>query len=288
LRVSVILSTYNQPEWLRKTLWGYAIQSHRPLEILIADDGSGPATAEVLVEMGRRYPHLGLRRVWHPDRGFRKTVVLNRATLAARGEYLIFSDGDCIPRRDFVATHVRLANPGRFLSGGAVRLPMQVSQAIQEGDVAAGRAFDAGWLRRKGYDPGFHSLRLLSGGAGPTLLDALSPTGATWNGNNASTWRASVLRVNGFDNDLAYGGLDREFGQRLENLGVVPERVRHRAVAVHLDHPRPYADRDVVRANARYRALVRAVGMVRARNGLSELEPEDGVLIDPAGPGEES
>ena len=34
------------------------------------------------------------------------------------GEYLIFTDGDCIPRRDFVATHRELARPGRFVSGG--------------------------------------------------------------------------------------------------------------------------------------------------------------------------
>jgi glycosyltransferase involved in cell wall biosynthesis len=282
VRVSVILSTYEQPEWLRKTLWGYARQSHQDLQIVVADDGSGPATALVLEEAAARSPDLGLRHVWHPDLGFRKTVILNRAVLASTGEYLIFSDGDCIPRRDFVATHVRLAEPGRFLSGGAVRLPRALSEAITEADVATGRAFDSGWLRARGFDPGRHRLRLLPGRAWPAVLDAVSPTGATWNGNNASTWRRTVLRVNGFENELAYGGEDREFGQRLENLGVVPRRVRHRAVAVHLDHGRPYRDEAVMRRNNLLRAEVRRSGVVRARSGIAELEPETGAFVRPA------
>jgi glycosyltransferase involved in cell wall biosynthesis len=274
LRVSVILSTYNQPEWLRKVLAGYACQSYRDAEIVIADDGSDERTEEVIREACSRYGQLGIRHVWHPDQGFRKTRILNRAILAATGRYLIFSDGDCIPRGDFVATHVRLAQPGRFLSGGAVRLPGDVSEEITEEDVRSDRAFDLGWLRSRGYHPGRHAPRLLRGPTLPALLDALTPTGATWNGNNASTWRHLVLRVNGFENELAYGGEDREFGQRLENLGVVPLRVRYRAVTVHLDHGRPYMDAAVVRANNRYRARVRAAGTVRAGNGLEQLEPE--------------
>jgi glycosyltransferase involved in cell wall biosynthesis len=281
LRVSVILSTYNQPEWLRKTLLGYAAQTRADFEIVVADDGSGEDTARVLAATAARFPHLELRHVWHPDRGFRKTVILNRAVLASRAEYLIFSDGDCIPRRDFIATHVRLAEPGRFLSGGAVWLPRLVSEAITEADVAAGRVFDRSWLRATGFDPGRHRLRLLGGVAGPAVLDAISPTGATWNGNNASTWRDAIVRLNGFDNGLAYGGEDREFGQRLENLGLVARRIRYRAALVHLDHGRPYRDDAVIRENERVRAAVRREGAVRTRNGLAELEPEGEAFVRP-------
>jgi glycosyltransferase involved in cell wall biosynthesis len=282
LRVSVILSTYDQPEWLRKTLWGYACQTYPSFEIVVADDGSRPGTAELLDELRARHPRLVLRHVWHEDRGFRKTVILNRAVLAARGEYAIFSDGDCIPRRDFVATHARLAAPGVFLSGGAVRLPADTSAAITEADVASGQVFQSDWLRSRGFSPGRHRLRLLEGTAWPALLDVLTPTGATWNGNNASTWRSAVLRVNGFDNGLAYGGEDREFGQRLENLGLVAKRVRYRAVAVHLDHGRPYRSEEVIRANNRVRSAVRGSGIVRTLNGIQELEPEAGVTVRPA------
>lgn len=274
MRLSVILSTYNQPEWLRKTLWGYARQSHPDFQVVVADDGSGDDTRAVLEDVRRRHPGLELEHAWHEDRGYRKCVILNRATVAADGEYLVFSDADCIPRRDFVATHARLAEPGRFLSGGAVRLPRDLSEAITEDDVDGGRVFDPRWLSSRGFDPGRHRLRLLDGTALPTLLDALSPTSATWNGNNASTWRAAVVRVNGFEHELGYGGQDREFGERIANLGLTGKLVRHRAVAVHLDHGRPYRTEDSIRGNRGMRESVRRTGRVRALHGIEQLETE--------------
>jgi glycosyltransferase involved in cell wall biosynthesis len=284
VRVAVILSTYNQPEWLRKTLWGYARQDHDDFEVVLADDGSGQETAAVVEEARRRYPALSLRHVWHPDTGYRKCVILNRAIVASEGEYLVFSDGDCIPRRDYVATHARLAERGRFLSGGAVRLPRDVSDAVTEEDVASGRVFDTDWLRARGFEPGRHSLRLLAGTAWPTVLDALSPTGATWNGNNASTWRDVVLRANGFEHEMGYGGQDREFGERLQNLGLAGRRVRHRAVLVHLDHGRPYRTEESIRSNQRLRAETRRSGVVRARCGIDALEPEADAFVSPPSP----
>ena len=281
MRCSVILSTYEQPDWLRKTLWGYARQTHQDFEVVVADDGSGDATRGVVAEARAAYPRLRLRHVWHPDTGYRKCVILNRAVLAATGEYLIFSDGDCIPRRDFVAVHDRLAEPGRFLSGGAVRLPRALSEAIMEDDVEAGDVFDTGWLRDHGFDPGRHRLRLLEGTAAPTILDALSPTGATWNGNNASTWREAVVRANGFEAEMGYGGQDREFGERLENLGLTGRLVRHRAVLVHLDHGRPYRTEESIRRNRDLRSGVRTSGVTRARCGIDELEPEAEAFADP-------
>lgn len=280
MRVSIILSTYRQPEWLRKTLWGYARQTHPDFEVLVADDGSGDATRAVIEEA--RGAGVPVRRVWHEDRGYRKCVILNRAVLAATGQYLIFSDGDCIPRRDFVATHARLATPGRFLSGGAVRLPRDVSEAITEDDVDAGRVFDARWLQERGFDPGRHRLRLLASVAWSTVMDALSPTAATWNGNNASTWRDVVVRANGFEHEMGYGGQDREFGDRLENLGVTGRLVRHRAVTVHLDHGRPYKTDESMRRNREIRTSTRSRGVARARCGIDQLDPEPAAYADPA------
>lgn len=287
MRTAVILSTYNQPEWLRKSLWGYARQTHDDFEVVVADDGSGPETADVIREARTRHPRPAIRHVRHPDRGYRKCVILNRAIVAADADYLVFSDGDCIPRRDFVATHARLARPGTFLSGGAVRLPRPVSEAITEADVDTGRVFDVKWLLAHGFDPGRHRLRLLERGPWPAVLDVLSPTGATWNGNNSSTWRGLVVRANGFEHEMEYGGQDREFGERLRNLGVRGIRVRHRAVAVHLDHGRPYRTEASLRRNREIRAATREAGRVRARCGIDELEPETGAFASSSAKGAE-
>ena len=49
--ITVVLSTYNAPAWLEKSLWGYACQTFRNFEIVIADDGSGPETADLIERM---------------------------------------------------------------------------------------------------------------------------------------------------------------------------------------------------------------------------------------------
>jgi glycosyltransferase involved in cell wall biosynthesis len=278
--VSVILSTYNQPRWLEKALWGYAAQRFREFEVVVADDGSSAETAQVIDRLQGKHG-LRLVHVWHEDRGFRKTEILNRGVLAAGGDYLIFSDGDCIPHPDFVATHVRLAAKRRFLSGGYLKLPMGVSERISEDDVRSGRAFDRRWLTANGWDAGRHGLRLPRSLALAALLDALTPTGATWNGHNASTWREAIVAVNGFDLDMGYGGEDRALGERLANLGYRGRRVRFRAPCLHLDHPRPYADPSVIRANKRVREEIRRTSDVRTRRGLAETATEPHASLSP-------
>src|SRR3989339_1476567 len=129
MRVSVIVSTYNAPAWLEKVLWGYAAQTHRDFELVVADDGSTQATALLLGQL-RRQTQLPIRHVWQERSGFRKCEILNKATVAAAGDYLIYTDGDCIPRCDFVEQHAEMARPATMLSGGCVRLPKDLSQRI--------------------------------------------------------------------------------------------------------------------------------------------------------------
>src|SRR5688500_15087418 len=117
--VSVILSTFNQVDWLEKVLWGYGVQEFQDFEIVIADDGSDASTFHCIEKM-RQNIGVAIHHVWHPDDGFRKCEILNHAIGCTSAEYLVFSDGDCIPRRDFLATHVLNRARGQFLSGGAV------------------------------------------------------------------------------------------------------------------------------------------------------------------------
>jgi glycosyltransferase involved in cell wall biosynthesis len=273
LRASVVLSTYRQPRALELVLHAYAAQSARGFEVVVADDGSGPDTARV-VERMRREHGLGIVHVWHPDRGFRKTEILNRALLAASGDYLLFSDGDCVPRDDFVATHLRLAAPGRFLSGGYLKLPAALTAALTVDDVRAMRHAEPGWLRARGWRPGRRALRLTRSGALATLLDRLTPTRPSWNGHNASGWKADLLRANGFDLRMGYGGEDRALGECLENAGVRGVQLRHRAPLLHLHHERPYLDPARIAENRRLRAGIRRGRLRRAAAGIAEMEPD--------------
>ncbi len=272
MHVSVILATYNQPRWLEKSLWGFATQRHRDFDIVLADDGSGPETAEVVSRM-RADTGLAITHVWHEDRGFRKTEILNRAILATSSEYLIFSDGDCIPRDDFVATHVRLARPGRYLSGGYLKLPPETSEAITPDDIRTGRFATLGWLRAHGYRPGYRFIRLMRSSALPAIMDRATSRRSAWRGNNSSTWREAIVAVNGFDNDMAYGSEDRALGERLMNAGIQPIKIRHRAPTLHLDHGRPWQDPVIGRLNYDRCVAIRRDGTVRAPDGLAELAP---------------
>lgn len=270
MRVSVVLSTYNQPRWLELVLWGYASQTHREFQVVVADDGSGEETASVVRRMAAE-TGLDLLHVWHEDRGFRKPEILNRAIVASSGDYLIFSDGDCVPRGDFVATHVRLAEPGHFLSGGYLKLPARVSERVTAEEVRNGRVFDVRWLRQAGWRPGRHAIRLVPQGRVARVLDAVTPTRPTWNGHNASTWREALVAVNGFESGMGYGGEDRALGDRLGNLGMRGRQVRFRAPCLHLHHDRPYIDPERVRENRSIRDRILREGLTRAQTGIAEL-----------------
>lgn len=276
---SVIISTYNKPGFLERVLRGYAVQSRRDFQVVVADDGSGPETAD-LIRSVRAETDLDLLHVWHEDRGFRKTEILNRAIVAARGDHLLFTDGDCIPRRDLLDVHYMLSTPGRYLAGGYLKLPEHVSAAVTVDDVVSGRFAELGWLRSQGWRPGRRALRLVRSQRLAALFDRLTPTAAHFHGNNASVARVALLEVNGFEGEMGYGGLDRALGYRLENLGVKGRQIRHRAIALHLHHDRPYRDAEVVRRNREILKRIESSKEYRARRGIAELGPDPSLRID--------
>ena len=239
--IGIIISTYNHPEWLEKVFWGLMEQTHPVDEIIIADDGSDDRTVALINRYSDRLP---LQHVWHEDRGFRKTEILNKAVAQAQSEYLIFMDQDVVPRRDFVSRHYLNASRGHFISGGAVMLPKGLSGALTEEDIRTGRAFEIKWLRAHGMAWNWKMSKLWKNMFLCGVLNRLTPTNASWNGNNASTWREYIVAANGFDTRMRYGGEDREFGERLENAGIRGIQLRYGTPMLHLYHERPYRNRD--------------------------------------------
>ncbi|KMT65707.1 glycosyltransferase family 2 protein [Catenovulum maritimum] len=239
--ISVIFTTYNSIDWLQKVLWGFECQTDQNFEVIIADDGSTTDTKD-FINAFKKSSKLKIKHVWHEDNGFQKCIILNKAITAAEGNYLVFTDGDCIPRKDFVKTHRDYATPGYFLSGGYFKLPMETSKAIAQQDVASGDAFDINWLMKNGYPAKGKKLRLTASGFQAKLCNWLIPTAKTWNGHNASGWKADIIKVNGFDERMQYGGEDCEMGDRLKFSGLKVKRIRYSAICVHLDHARGYVN----------------------------------------------
>ncbi len=239
--ISVIVATYNQPEWLTKVLWGYACQTLSNFQVVVADDGSDDRTTEA-IELIRNRTHLKIEHVWHEDDGFRKCETLNQAIVRSSGDYLIFSDGDCVPGNTFVANHHQFAEHDRFLSGGSFKLPNAISRNLTIDDICSGRAFDWNFLRCQGLPWSRRYFRFAAGRYFAALLNRTTTTKPTWNARNSSCWKDDLLAVNGFDERMTYGGLDRELGERLTNAGVKGKHIRYNTITIHLDDARERAN----------------------------------------------
>ncbi|RRO14028.1 glycosyltransferase family 2 protein [Flavobacteriaceae bacterium 14752] len=269
MKASVIISTYNSPEWLQKVLWGYSVQTFTDFEIVIADDGSDQRTSDML-KMMQQKTNLSINHIWHEDQGFQKTKILNKAILATQSDYLIFTDGDCIPRQDFVETHLEHRKSKHFLSGGHFPLTMEISNLINKNDILSQNCFDINWLKSKGLKSSFKNIKLTQKQALSEFMNAITPTKSTWNGGNASAWKKDVIAINGFDERMQYGGEDREFGERLVNFGISPKRVRYFAIIVHLEHERGYVNEAAWIKNNKIRSETKEKNKVRTQFGLNQ------------------
>lgn len=217
--ISVVITTYNRPDALAAVVEACFAQSDKNFEIIIADDGSTANTKDCIDALQARSP-VALQHVWQPDLGFRAAMARNRGTLAARGQYIVFLDGDCIPQRDFIAQHRKLARPGFLVSGSRVLLsPALTSRILSEHiDLPS-----ASVLERIAYRLRGDINKVLQ------LLFRLPDLGResrrfTWRrikSCNLGVWRSDLELVNGFDESfLGWGHEDSDLVVRLFNAGV--------------------------------------------------------------------
>lgn len=271
MKISVIVSTYNAEKWLEKVLIGYSCQTYSDFEVIIADDGSRDSTRALIEKYAANYP-VPLRHLWHEDQGYRRQEILNVAIVEAKNEYILMTDGDCIPRKDFVEVHAKNAQRGRFLSGGYCKLSMKVSEEITKEDILSENCFDVKWLKSKDKLGFSQTLKLSSDGVLGTILDTVTPTNPSFNNCNSSGFRDDMIAINGYDERMKYGGPDREFGERLENNGIKGMQIRHKAICLHLDHARGYKTPESLAANLAIRSEVKKENIVWTPYGISKGE----------------
>jgi glycosyltransferase involved in cell wall biosynthesis len=266
--ISVIVTTYRREDALAAVLRSLSKQTDRDFEVLVADDGSGPATAELVEGWKQELGH-ALTHVWHEDRGFRAAEIRNRAIVASHGDYCVFLDGDCIVRPDFVAMHRRLAEPGWFVTGNRVLLsPSLTTTVLREGMAPEG--WHAGrWITERWCGGVNRLTALLHLPLGP--LRRLRQK--AWRGArscNLAMWRCDLDRVDGFDADYSgWGKEDSDVIVRLLHAGLRRKDGVFATGVLHLWHPE--AARDALPANERKLADMMASDRIQARHGLSEI-----------------
>ncbi|APY09187.1 glycosyl transferase family 2 [Winogradskyella sp. J14-2] len=266
-KASVIISTYNQPKWLALVLHSYNIQTESNFELIIADDGSDEET-KVVIDTFSKQTDLNVIHVWQEDKGFRKTKILNKAIVVSNSEYLIFTDGDCIARADFVETHLKLKQSNCALSGGYFKLTKTLSLSINKAIVDSQKCFDKQWLLIKGQPKTFKLNKLTTSKIKAIVLNALTPTKATFDGMNVSCYKKDIMAVNGFDERMQYGGEDREVGERMMNNGVRFKQVRYSAICVHLHHERPYKNEEAEALNLKIRLETKKNKLIYTKFGI--------------------
>ena len=257
LRTAVVIATFDQPGWLDLALRAWARQTVRPNQLLIADDGSGPATAAVVARHGA-----GHVRLTRSDASFGKCRAVNAAVRRARElgcDHLLFTDGDCLPAADLLERHQWATRASRFVSGGVVRLSREASSALTPAAVEDG-AFE----RAAGGDKTRYALPRPLGRA----LDAVIFRRTPFKGGNSSCFLADFVRVNGYDERFGWGSEDKELGTRLEHAGVRGYSIRYSAPVFHLWHERPYLDSRVIARNRELLAETRRNRSLRAPAGI--------------------
>jgi glycosyltransferase involved in cell wall biosynthesis len=269
MKLSVIITTYDSEEWLRKVLIGYTVQTETDFEVVIADDGSSVQTKKIIDSFSTIFKH-PIVHVWHEDKGFRKSEILNKAILQSNSDYLLFTDGDCVPRKDFVQKHLNHKEKGYFLSGGNFKLSMTISKAISNSDILDQSCFSYRWLLNNGLNFSFKIPKLTKNKFLAVFLNWVTTTKSTFNGHNASVFKADLLAINGFNEDMHYGGLDREIGERLFNFGILSKQIRYHAICVHLDHERKYADKSKILNNLAIRNFNKKNNITWISNGIKK------------------
>jgi glycosyltransferase involved in cell wall biosynthesis len=233
--ISVVVTTYNRPDALRAVLDGLGAQSNQDFEVIVADDGSRDDTRALVEQASLGFP-VRLAHVWQEDAGFRAGAARNRAAERAHGEYLVFLDGDCIPRPDFIERHRALAERGWMVAGNRIllseaftaralreRLPLHAWSAQQWSDA-----------RRRGDIN--RTLPLTHLPLGPLRKVAAS----RWQRVrtcNLGVWTEDFRRVRGFDETFeGWGFEDSDLAVRLLNAGVRRKEGAFATGVLHLWH----------------------------------------------------
>jgi GT2 family glycosyltransferase len=113
-RVSVIIPAYNSEATIAATLDALAEQTFTDFETVVVDSSPGEATAQLVAA---RFPDVVLH---HSSERLLPHAARNRGVELARGELLVFTDPDCVARRDWLSRLIAAHEEGHPVVGGAI------------------------------------------------------------------------------------------------------------------------------------------------------------------------
>lgn len=232
MNISVIVSTYNSPDYLGLVLDGLMNQTDDRFELIVADDGSGPETAAVVASYAEKRPII---HSWQEDRGFRLAASRNLALSVSSGDWIAFLDGDCIPSPDYVAdfntmaTRVESGGKRAYIQGHRVILGKNLSRDIR----SASGIFTPGWIARK-----FSGMKNVKNAVRWPCPIIYRRSLAGVRGCSMGFSVKDLREINGFDEEFeGWGHEDKDVVSRLYQAGATRADARGRMIVYHLYHP---------------------------------------------------
>lgn len=256
MKASLIISIYKNTQALKAVLDSLKRQTEQDIEVILSEDGNDAQMAAFIASYDFPWP---IQHLAQPDEGWRKEKALNKAVVAAKNDWLIFIDGDCVLHPRFIEYHVRYQQRGIMLAGKRVKLNPELSERCMKGEkfclfpyLFARRgcryveeAFyckSAEWLRRK--------VKHLVG-------------------SNMSMSRADLIAINGFDENyvLPATGEDYDIEWRMIANGCKIVSLRNLAVQYHLYHKENWQDQ---KENMVYCREVQAQNKIYCEKGIKQ------------------
>lgn len=276
-RISVVISSYNRPDMLRKALLSLSMQSVLPYEVIITDDGSKEDIPRHLHDILDKL-NFKLKYIWQPDKGFRLSKARNNALREVNGDYVIFMDQDIIHTRGYIAAYAENMKDGEFLTAQVLQLTGEQTEIISEQDIISGAFLQIPTekqlkalhkLYRKDVFYYYQRKFILKNDHRPKVR-----------GGYFGVALKHIFEINGFDeNYVGWGAEDDDFGRRLYKNGVIGRTVFKDEFPMHLYHPFNHNGKSPNLEYYKRRITAIKRGEIRAVKGLDESSPDKDMKI---------
>jgi glycosyltransferase involved in cell wall biosynthesis len=227
MKISLIIATYNKPEYLFHCLKSITELNEFPEEIIVADDGSGEETTMLIDEFIAQLP-VSLIHVRQEDDGYRLARSRNNGLLKSTGDYLIFIDDDLILHPKFITDHRNYAEKGCFYCGTRVRLGPMKTAAIMENHRNIVSCWEGDLQSR------LNTIRI------PFLHKIITGPSYTYKrlrGCHMAFWKDDMIKINGFDERYtSWGREDSDIAVRMMHAGFKRINLKWAAICYHLHH----------------------------------------------------
>ncbi len=192
---TAILSGINGFEQLETVLYGYNNQAYRLFEIVIVVERISEDLKQLVETVGREV-------------FYDMYLATNESVLKqCHTDYLIFSNANTLPRKDFVEQHVKLREEGYFIKGKSVLFDKP--EKVTRGAIYNDLCFEVNWLRENGFD----------------LRDKKDQTIC-----NASAWKSDVEKLG----TTIMEGSRNKLELRLKSLSLKGKKLQNKFICVHL------------------------------------------------------